>query len=78
MIKFKRLGQVRNKARIKFWSENLKGRGQSEDLVDWWIVKYENELYRNRVRGCGLDSMYPGKKRVQTLVVGQTTKGRKL
>ena len=41
----------------------MNGRGQSEDLVDWWIVKYEDELYRNRVRGCGLDSMESGKKK---------------
>ena len=33
-----------------------------EDLVDWWIPKYENDLYRNRVRGRDLDSMDSGKK----------------
>jgi hypothetical protein len=26
------------------------------------IIEYGNEIYRNRLRGCGLDSMYPGKK----------------
>jgi hypothetical protein len=35
----------------------LEGKRPVGDLVDWWIVKYENELYRNRVRRCGLDSM---------------------
>jgi hypothetical protein len=39
----------------KFWSENLKGRGQSKDTCEVGIVIVECIL-RNRVERCGLDA----------------------